>query len=68
MMTRAQHKGQLTMSLRAKQRLNTARTLSQAGVSLKDAAERIGMKQKGLEELLRRNFGTQRWPIAEENL
>lgn len=46
---------------------NMARDCSDEGLTKLEAQRRLGMTEAGLNTLLRRNTGTQRWPIGANN-
>lgn len=47
---------------------NRARQLSSEGVAKKDAAQRLGLSDAGLNTMLYKRCRSQRWPIAKEFL
>lgn len=63
MTTAAQRKAAIVKKAKARLRLEQLRYLSEQGVPLQEAAERIGMAYGGARKLLRREVGTSCWPI-----
>lgn len=60
--------GHIAQTALSRRRRDTVIRVSEAGGSKADAMAETGLTANGLSTLLRREFGSQKWPIAEELL
>jgi hypothetical protein len=65
-LTRHQARALAVISVRAATRFRRAKHLSDAGNSIEDAAQSLGMTVGGVKSMLAREVGSSCWPIREK--
>jgi hypothetical protein len=64
MMAAARSKSLATRRARARDRWERAQIASAVGMGKRAAARHLGLSAKGMNSLLRREVGSERWPIT----